>query len=395
MPDLDLKAYLELQLSEINSYEKRARYIQKEIDSADKRYAKLIKEMDKYSRSDAYTSPEYAVNAALKEAPKILYQEMLSAARINTEFNHEFFLSRLRSAAYNPQTFTIIETKGGKLKVKINLNQTAGSLSDYGQAVRAVRSAIKKYVSGLESFKGIPPEAPYDVKAHFWEEKFYKSAREGGVAIIFGTRMVKRKSKQATFLPEDNSKRITINKTAAFAKKYWETMHRRMEASGKIAPFWEILDKGTPAMTAKGSGRWAVGGYPKNEATNFVEKAAMRIAEVYQTGVVKASTTKDAFDMKNAEATMTSIENDVKVMKKLLGELNTSSLDVGAEILLRVQDKIELIDKVKLTELEEKIKAGVALPKGGVYLGTPGNKVRVRFNKYANSLAEKLNSGTI
>ena len=374
MPN-ELELSLSDDLEKVRHNSQRAKIVDKALAKVIRQYVKVSKQIEKEKASPVITSPDFALQRTLQEAPKLLWREMKAATLQNTEFNNSFFTDRLRRVAYDARTITIVPLQSGKIKVLLNLDAVAGSLSDYGRAVRKVREEVRKYTKKLASLGNIiTPDTPAAEKAHFWEEKFYKAAREGGVALV------RRKGK-------------VVDKTAEFRKKYWDTMHKRMDYSGQIAPFWEILDKGAYAMTQKGGGRWGIT-YPVNEKTDFTGKAMADISVFYESQVATVQARTGVFDRVAAERELKTIEDDMNNISKKLQELNTLALDPAAELLSQVGDRLEFVDMNKLNALAEQIRAGEELPAGGSYIGIPGYKVRVRTKFIANSLAERMENGT-
>jgi hypothetical protein len=375
MPD-DILSGLTEDLSKAKWNARKAEIVGKSVYKLTNKFIYLATKIAKAEESPIYTTPDYALQRTMKEAPKILVRHMKEATQVNKEFNNEFFMSRLRKAANSLGAITITPLESGSVKVKLNLDKVAGGLADYGAAVRKVRAEVKKYTKKLVSVgQAFSPETPQAEKIHFWEEKFYKAAREGGVALV------RRKGK-------------IQDATAKFRAKYWETMHKRMDASGKIAPFWEILDKGIAAYASKGGGRW-IGGYPINMPTDFTGKAMAEIKRFYDAQLVQSNATKESFNIDKAYKEMKEVEADMEVMERQFESLKTLALDPAAELIAQVGDKIEFVDMNKLNAVAEAIRQGEQLPAGGSYIGIPGYKVRVRTKFISASIAERLRDGTL
>ena len=88
-----------------------------------------------------------------------------------------------------------------------------------------------------------------------WKEKFYRPAREGTTVV----RKLKKGSKDITQQQID---------------KYFNTMYMRFEVCRSVAPFWHILNYGTPEYSDKTAGV----AYPSNVRTDFVGEARRRIS---------------------------------------------------------------------------------------------------------------------
>lgn len=196
------------------------------------------------------------------KAIKILWKNIKEAVKKNTEFNNDFFLKGLRKACLDPRTVTIVPlARGSDIKVQINLKETAGTVNDWEKAVKKVRETFNRLVS----IKNLPQDERGKELARrdwFWKEKFYLPAREG--------KNISRRKKNKNTGQEEK-----IDVTARQIRKYWNTMHARLEASGKLAPYWQIIDQGSVAM--KGSGT----AYPEATNTNFVANSIQEIKSLY------------------------------------------------------------------------------------------------------------------
>jgi hypothetical protein len=200
----------------------------------------------------ASLAQEEAFRATDLKATTLLKRRITEAARSTSEYNSNFFISRLREAASEGcLSYTIT---GNTLQAIIDLDITAGTLEDYFSGVEEWR---KEHYDGR-----IPP--PIKLASKMWEEKIYRVDRENG--------SVPRWNKDHT---EEHD--VTEN----FVGKYWQTMESRLELSGKLAPFWRLLNDGNINLGESGYGH---GGdaYPAQGPTNFVEKAEQDIVQEYE-----------------------------------------------------------------------------------------------------------------
>jgi hypothetical protein len=325
---IDIKTSLQQDLSRIPSYIRQAQYLDREYARLSAKYDRLSDEVEKVEKEPEKVSSGDALEKTILEAPNILMQEIRLAAKINTEFNKPFFIDRLKKAVYTEGTFTIFQFKNGNLKVKINLNDTAGSLSDYGSGIKKVREELGTH-SGA------------DIASKFWSEKYYGAAREGKPAKVWRGKGANRKQE---------------DKSAQFAWKYWDTMRRRMDAAGKIAPFWQILDKGTiPIPNAKRKGGSGTV-YPTNDATDFTGKAQRKIKEFFEGQAIQTIANK-GFDVVEAKKTLAEFKKALTFIDKQLAKLNELALDPGAELAVRIgEDNMKKADSVKVHNLEEALK---------------------------------------
>jgi len=208
-----------------------------------------------------------------KEPLRLLYESLKAALKVNREFNHPFFKVGLISALNNPATIRVVPTSGSAITVMINLDETAGSIQEYANAIKAVRTRMRKMAQNHE----LSPQEELDELSQrdkFWEEKFYKPARQGGTVK---RRKYNRKTKKYT----------TIDKTSEQIAKYWNTLKARQAAWGKPAPYWELIDKGQSVMDGAGKP------YPIPKATNFVNKAKSKIMAEFN---MRASQRKTRLD---------------------------------------------------------------------------------------------------
>ena len=186
-------------------------------------------------------------NDIFMEASKILAEEIIKAVKENKEFDHQYFIDRLIKVAYNPKIFFIYNSIANAQRyVKINFGDVAGNLEDYAHGVAEARKTFK-----VKNW--------HKLSQHFWEEKLYKPAREG-------IPVPSKKKKKGSTSPEE--------KTAKMVTAYWVTMYKRMDASGKIAPFWDIINNGTPEYMSSSRGG---NPYPTATRTDFIGKAENRI----------------------------------------------------------------------------------------------------------------------
>lgn len=196
-----------------------------------------------------------AIAIASGLSQEILKRNMLEAISINQEFDFSPYRERFLSVAENPNIISIVQT-GTEFFVDIRMDEVAGSIHQYAEAIKKVREI-------LQSQKRVQVSAPEYLKSHFWREKFYGPAREG------------KKVKRRRFNKESKTYE-EIDITDQQIEKYWNTINMRMQHFGSLAPFWEIIDKGTVVMKgAMGSS----GGtpYPTNSSTNFVDKTINEI----------------------------------------------------------------------------------------------------------------------
>ena len=238
---------------------------------------------------------KYAENIDLfMEASKILNEEILKAVKENVEYDHSYFIGRLQSVAFNEKIFFINNSWSRyNMFVKIDFGSVAGNLEDYAHGVVEAREAfnVKDW---------------HELSQHFWQEKLYDPARRGIP--------VEKKRKRTR-----GGKGITPEvKTARQVGKYWSTMFKRMDASGKIAPFWELLDKGSQPMSSDRGGN----PYPLAKRTDFIRRAEDRILTLLR-GELHTDWYEERIppDIRKEEANLRNLQEYIQGLNLLLNDI--------------------------------------------------------------------------
>jgi hypothetical protein len=275
--------------------------------------------------SDTPPSNIDALNAVREVANSVLLEELHKAVLINTEFDTSIFLERLESVCSNPRSIDI-QLSGNQLLVNIRLNETAGTLEDYANAIKATRDNLPNSSKSSAS-----------MASHFWKEKFYRPAREG-------TTVYRRKYNKAT---KEYEKRDVTEEQVA---KYWSTIQARLSASGKTAPFWEILDQGTPSMSSDEGGS----AYPKNSRTDFTGKTISRLKRIFAEN--KVSQRDFSKELNEIKKDIDNISELMQEAQDLSDELSQAALDVQETLAKRLEDEYTKIDRDKIPNAEALIK---------------------------------------
>ena len=349
---------------------KKIKDIKKELRSLEKDYVGAGNNIVKVEREANYREegrPAHAVkNEGEREmnqnlyiqASDILMKTIEAAVQVNEEYNHPFFLNRLRQVAYNPDTIRITKYEYGRTVVEIRMNEVAGSLEDYAQGVKKAREHF-----GVRE--------PHGKTSWFWEEKYYGQARE------------------ARPLPQIRNKprKSLQDKREALINKYWETMQFRMDSVGKIAPFWELLDQGSIPMSSDRGGR----PYPEGRKTDFIANAIWLIEDWiygrkgrnveyrYDENVPEREIIQE--NITNTENELKRYENEQEKLSKLLEDIQLVEIDteIYDDISKRIDDNVDRVDKNKLNSLEIALRTGnfanIRVTKEGrVELTRPGGK---------------------
>lgn len=287
------------------------------------------------------------------EAQLILDEEIRSAVRVNTEFEHEVFLSRLMEVAYDPRTITILQKRiGRKIRydAKINFNAVGGSIREWGKAVTQTRKKLQmsKYAKNPLGFKSVPLDAEW--ASYMWKEKYYMPAREG-----------------ATSKPKRVG-RSTVNVDADRINQYWVTIRTRLSFCRSKAPFWQILDRGEVSLSSDRGGT----PYPNNVATNFVQKAEARIKQ---------------YTNQPREEVLEPLMDEINKLIRVLDYINDLIKESSKKDLLLEETKKQLGSRynfanlAKLNQVLDDIIAGNAV-RSEVYLGSyQGKRIRMRTKR--------------
>lgn len=165
-------------------------------------------------------------------AHRILADQAEVAAIRTREFGLPIFIEPLREACLMDEALTIFLDMEGQPSVLINLDKTAGRLSEYVDAVADARGELSsgKKVSIIAA-------------SHFWKNYIYRQAREG-LSLPVGNRVMSGE------------------------QMYWRTVETRFSKFTSLAPYWMIIDKGNTVMPGRGGYP-----YPAFNAQRFTTKA--------------------------------------------------------------------------------------------------------------------------
>lgn len=281
-----------------------------------------------------YRPNEQAMQAVSGMANTILLQEGMDAIKETKEFDLEMFRWRFRTALLDPKSLTL-RAAGESLSVSVNLNETAGSLSDYANAVTQTREQL-----------GIGVLDPMWA-SHMWAEKYYRPAREG------------------SDVPPRTANRK--DRTAKYINDYWSTIRTRISNFSSLAPFWEIVDKGSLGITLPGE-RGGIP-YPATGPTNFVQATINKLQKEFQSALL------------NAKKFLTELQSSVDKLQKAIiyAEDLLNNIDiVTVEVKKRLGDLYTKVDQQKLGLLIERLNRGEDIP-GRISLGSvEGQRVQRR-----------------
>ena len=282
----------------------------KEISRLETERAKIMERFLNVEKAENYVTDQLAgqyINSIIAEMEgsgtpnKTLVTTIRQALMSNREYNTPLFTTGLLLAARDPRTIKL--TKLGRseaISVVINMNLTAGSMSDWANAILRVRTILinKKYNESNEDHGRPFNVNTEEMASHFWQVMYYGPAREGKPAY---RRKFNRKTKEY-------GKRDV---TGMVIEQYWWTMRKRLELAGKPAPYWEIIDKGIFGMGGSGTA------YPSPQPTYFVRDTIAKITEIF---------VKKRDERKNL------LRQDLKMLRKLMGTLQDGITEVDTQI---------------------------------------------------------------
>lgn len=288
------------------------------------------------------------VSRGREEYTKLLVRNTKDALERISEFDLPRFRNPLLEIVKVPEIIEIIPTSysrnSAEFQVKILINQYAGTIDDYFNAVNLARYALQ----GLDPdspdavLKGLP--AP--MAGFMWAEKYYKPAREG-------TRVTR------TYKTGKNAgKEKDI--TAKYVRKYWRTINLRLGFFEGKAPYWYLLEHGNASgnlgsyatadsQKLTNAGEEGNKPYPIYGGTNFIARTEMQIKLLITVEYLKK---------------MSMITNDyAEVIKQLttaLQELREATVKI-ADLLSKSYSPEELYSRIATAFAEAVTKTNSAL----------------------------------
>lgn len=323
-------------------------------------------------------------------AREILWNNILEAAQINQEYNHENFLSGLKRAVEDDRTIVIkFDSETFRLtSIIIDLDLTAGTLEEWANAIKSARDTLREFRGGRYIKKA-------NIASKIWAEKIYRVDREG-------------KSVPRTKIDKKTGEETTIDVTEKFKGKYWLTMGFRFISTKSPAPWWKLLDQGNIPLGSD----WGGQPYPQSSATNFVSKAAVGIKTAFLGNFSAEYLWQESFvksQITYYEGRVREIEEYLKELEKLniqseleefvanyiqgiavkppeqITQKFTVALDKVARRLNKLE-KIQVVNISRLTTLVDQLSKGV-LGSGRFRLG---HDVRVRVIQIHKQMEDEI-----
>lgn len=291
----------------------------------------LLKNPDRYVKS----LDQIIRKDALRQAKNVLQGSILRAVRDNYEFDWPEYKAGLFQAANDNEIYTIRALGGTgwntRYIVSIDMDNSAGRLNRWAAGVKAYRAELETKIP----------------------KKSSKKARQSAVGASRAW--------------------AKIFKTRGSNPLFRTTIRKRLEYSGAVAPFWQLLDKGDIPMPSDR------GGFPTpgKKITNFVEKSE-EVLEQYIRNLILAY-------KNNYESLMGEYRTFLNQAKSRLSEIDqiVDEIKLELSVIGNLERKLGLIsqfiDSGKLEAVVQKIKDGL-LTSGRVELTAKGSPKRVRIS---------------
>jgi len=253
---------------------------------------------------DSELAYKEALRLTLKQAPSIYAGAVADAVGKADEYAYDQFLSPLLDVGFDEDLYEIIPMGTGwgrSIIVHLKMNEIAGDIGDYAQAIDATRDA-------LNIKEGRDPERASKI----WRTKIYKGPR------------------------------------------YFTTIRTRLSNTSQPAPFWSLLNDGSKNVTMSSD----IGGtpYPSRGGHHFVANAESEIKSFFIKTFFKFRDTTNKNDPTFKEA-IAEADRLLIELQSLIDRLSTES-----ELMLGIARAIGVnVDKLTASKIiiaAERIKSG-------------------------------------
>ncbi len=356
----DLISRIQQDISEFTTLERALVYLEKRFNQFTKLLTTTdaaIKELD--TQRDTNVS-----EIVLADAFAILEKYALAAIRDTVEFNIGEYRLALINAVRDKRTIKILADPD-KVRVRINLDLTAGNLNDYADGIKRARNILKV---GFK--KPNPMEA--SLASYMWMEKYYRPAREGT-----DIPQPKRDGDKGIDKRTGKDKKPRVYNKTKYINAYKRTMKTRLSSFKKPAPFWRIINDGTPGTLESGNEGTP---YPIVKPSRFVEKAKRRIEERLSTQFKKSSDSEAELRRKRQaiQKTLAFIEGEITRITAELGDPKTRKQFAIKKIYERLGQNFSNADMKKLLGVAEELASGGYDPTRRAELTRRGAAKRIR-----------------
>ena len=331
---------------------------------------------DQRLEEELSTADQQAEGAAKEVGTEVLINNALLAIENTKEFDLPDFKQRLVEAIKDSRTITFTGTSWDII-VNINLDVTAGTLDDYIAGVELARKSL-----GLGSTRGkIHRATGEELASRIWKEKIYGAGREGKSVI-------------------KNRKRLgDIDLSSKYAEQYALTIQERLNSFSTTAPWWYIVNYGTPDTGGVGFP------YPAFSGQRFVENSIQDIKNAYyRYRNAFRDEIRNLYNnlIRDAVEIIDNIDSDINYILKLIEDLTSFNIesDVNAAInaiynrIERLGKRIEDADPKKVLEtaykLAESISIGTSRERVTLGVGIRIGTIELRRD-YEGALAERIN----
>lgn len=308
--------------------------------------------MDTYELWKAYNPAQRALDIIKSSWQDTFMNNGLAALEQAEEFDVPSYRTGWERMLSNPRNL-LFELSGETLKIVNNLNETAGTIEDYADAVQKTRDTIGSPISsnGVDKDKDWAEVTdPNYWHSWFWEEKFYKPAREGVVS------------------PE-----IDPAYLEGYIRDYWLTMDTRAKFFTKDAPYWRLVEEGFTAYKRSGGGD----AYPSTKPTKFIESTIEELTLLYKDFL--KDTKKEHQTLAEQMAKLDKLQDYIGNKLKDLKNYKSSNYEeyVVVSVKSQLEQRYPRADQDKLERLAKDISEGNEI-RGRVELGRTGERLRVR-----------------
>jgi len=190
---------------------------------------------------------EKSVNLIITKALKITQKNLDKAIKKAPEYSNPLFYLGLQKVISNPNLYKILRSG----RVEIQMDRYAGSLSDYAEAVKAIRR-----------------EGGYDDEAGLHTHKVTTKTGKG-------YRKISRTDKVTPISRSENWEKFVSPRGTKLKQQILNK--RNLYSGGVYAPYWELLEKGN--VNAAMSSNLGRGAYPTpiNKPTHFIADSESEI----------------------------------------------------------------------------------------------------------------------
>jgi hypothetical protein len=298
------------------------------IEAIDEAAGYVTAEIEDATKNGPAMGALSAQEMALESAPRIYLEKVQEAAAQSEEYAYDAFLSPLIDIGYEDSLYKLTRAGNGwgsKLSVHLAMDEVAGDIGDYAEAVESARASL-----------GVKDDRDPIRASQIWKDKIYKGPR------------------------------------------YFTTINLRLAAAVGKAPFWSLLNNGNK-NTAMSSD---IGGYayPDVSPTHFVEETELAISREFEFQLMRQRDANVTYITDYQTMLREAMNVKVMLLKKIDDlSLNPEQMDVVAK---EIGAEREKLSATKLYRAKEKLKRGEYLPAQIVVSGRGEKMKRIRQKKF-------------